>query len=90
MTPRWCGAILRRQLRLRGAPAAVRGGSWNNTSQNCRPAIRNRNHPDNRNNNLGLRLLVCHMPECWARHCAGAKAPAPSLSTCEWRGCVPP
>jgi formylglycine-generating enzyme required for sulfatase activity len=32
-----------------------RGGSWNNNAQNCRSANRNRNTPDNRNNNLGFR-----------------------------------
>lgn len=33
-----------------------RGGSWNNNARNCRAANRNRNTPENRNNNLGLRL----------------------------------
>ncbi|MBK8174677.1 MAG: SUMF1/EgtB/PvdO family nonheme iron enzyme [Rhodospirillales bacterium] len=33
-----------------------RGGSWNNNSRNLRSAIRNRNNPDNRNNNLGFRV----------------------------------
>jgi hypothetical protein len=33
-----------------------RGGSWNNNPQNCRVSNRNNNTPDNRNNNLGLRL----------------------------------
>jgi formylglycine-generating enzyme required for sulfatase activity len=33
-----------------------RGGSWNNNPRNGRVANRNRNTPDNRNNNLGLRL----------------------------------
>jgi len=32
-----------------------RGGGWNNTA--CRAANRNNNSPDNRNNNLGFRLL---------------------------------
>ncbi len=34
----------------------VRGGSWNNDSQNLRSAERNRNTTDNRNNNLGFRV----------------------------------
>jgi hypothetical protein len=34
----------------------VRGGSWNNNSRNARAANRNNNDPENRNNNLGLRL----------------------------------
>ena len=32
-----------------------RGGSWNNDAANCRSGNRNRNQPDNRNNNLGFR-----------------------------------
>ncbi|MBQ8424170.1 MAG: SUMF1/EgtB/PvdO family nonheme iron enzyme [Coprobacter sp.] len=35
-----------------------RGGSWNNNARNCRVSNRNNNTPDNRNNNLGLRLAV--------------------------------
>ncbi|MBK8195783.1 MAG: SUMF1/EgtB/PvdO family nonheme iron enzyme [Lewinellaceae bacterium] len=34
----------------------VRGGSWNNNSNNCRSTNRNRNNTDNRNNNIGFRL----------------------------------
>ncbi|MBV8399955.1 MAG: SUMF1/EgtB/PvdO family nonheme iron enzyme, partial [Acetobacteraceae bacterium] len=34
----------------------LRGGSWNNNPQNLRAANRNRNTPDNRNNNSGFRL----------------------------------
>lgn len=35
-----------------------RGGSWNNDPENCRSANRNRNTPENRNNNLGFRLAL--------------------------------
>ncbi|MBP9995146.1 MAG: SUMF1/EgtB/PvdO family nonheme iron enzyme [bacterium] len=35
-----------------------RGGSWNNNARNCRVSNRNNNTPDNRNNNLGLRLAL--------------------------------
>ena len=35
-----------------------RGGSWNNNARNCRAANRNRNTPDNRNNNLGFRVAA--------------------------------
>ncbi|MDA1018187.1 MAG: hypothetical protein O3A00_27495 [Planctomycetota bacterium] len=35
-----------------------RGGSWNNNARNCRSANRNRNSPDNRNNNLGFRVAA--------------------------------
>ena len=34
----------------------LRGGSWNNNPRNLRAANRNRNTPDNRNNNIGFRL----------------------------------
>jgi len=34
----------------------LRGGSWNNKPANLRSANRNRNTPDNRNNNNGFRL----------------------------------
>ncbi len=40
----------------------VRGGSWNNTSENLRAAARNRNEPDNRNNNLGFRVCRVLVP----------------------------
>ena len=36
----------------------VRGGSWNNNQRNARCAYRNRNNPNNRNTNNGLRLVV--------------------------------
>ena len=42
--------------RPRGSNRVNRGGSWNNTSQNCRAANRNRNTPSKRNNNLGFRV----------------------------------
>jgi hypothetical protein len=32
------------------------GGGWNNNGENCRPANRNRNTPERRNNNLGFRV----------------------------------
>ena len=35
-----------------------RGGSWNNEAANCRSANRNRNTPENRNNNLGFRVAL--------------------------------
>ena len=39
-----------------GSNRVNRGGSWNNDARNCRSANRNRNDPENRNNNLGFRL----------------------------------
>ncbi|NJL40588.1 MAG: hypothetical protein HC840_03445 [Leptolyngbyaceae cyanobacterium RM2_2_4] len=35
----------------------LRGGSWNNNPRNCRSANRNRNLRDNRNNNIGFRVV---------------------------------
>ncbi|MCP4264742.1 MAG: SUMF1/EgtB/PvdO family nonheme iron enzyme [Candidatus Brocadiaceae bacterium] len=40
-----------------GSNRVLRGGSWNNNGQNCRSANRNSNSPDNRNNNIGFRLV---------------------------------
>ncbi|TLU55447.1 MAG: hypothetical protein FDX02_03150 [Chlorobium sp.] len=40
-----------------GSNRVIRGGSWNNTAGNCRSASRNNNTPDNRNNNIGFRLV---------------------------------
>lgn len=37
---------------------AAPGGAWINNADNLRCAIRNRNHPDNRNNNIGFRLVL--------------------------------
>jgi hypothetical protein len=36
---------------------AASGGAWNNNRRNARCAYRNRNVPDNFNNNLGFRLF---------------------------------
>ena len=42
----------------RDVQRVLRGGSWNNNGRNVRSAYRNHNLPDNRNNNLGLRLSL--------------------------------
>jgi hypothetical protein len=36
----------------------LRGGSFNNNRRNARCAYRNRNNPDNRNDNRGFRAAV--------------------------------
>jgi hypothetical protein len=36
----------------------LRGGAFNNNDRNVRCAIRNNNHPNNRNNNIGFRVVV--------------------------------
>ncbi|NWG05951.1 MAG: SUMF1/EgtB/PvdO family nonheme iron enzyme [Chloroflexi bacterium] len=38
----------------------LRGGSFNNNSRNARCACRNRNNPDNLNNNIGFRVAASH------------------------------
>ncbi|THJ18741.1 MAG: hypothetical protein CAF42_003930 [Nitrospira sp. CG24B] len=43
--------------RPRDGQRVIRGGSWNNKPENLRPSNRNRNTTDNRNNNLGFRLV---------------------------------
>ncbi|MCH9699387.1 MAG: SUMF1/EgtB/PvdO family nonheme iron enzyme [Gammaproteobacteria bacterium] len=52
-----------------GAPElnrrVVRGGSWNNTPNNVRSANRNNNDPDNRNNNIGFRVLCAPTLLCF-------------------------
>ena len=40
-----------------GSNRVKRGGNFNNNAQNVRSANRNNNSPDNRNNNLGVRLV---------------------------------
>jgi Sulfatase-modifying factor enzyme 1 len=42
----------------------IRGGSWNNEPRNVRSANRNRNTPDNRNNNVGFRLAQSIRTRC--------------------------
>ncbi|MEH1802693.1 MAG: SUMF1/EgtB/PvdO family nonheme iron enzyme [Nostoc sp.] len=36
----------------------LRGGSWNNNPRNCRSANRNYNARDNKNDNVGFRVVV--------------------------------
>jgi len=36
----------------------LRGGAFNNNHRNARVAIRNRNQPDNRNEDNGFRVVV--------------------------------
>ena len=66
----------------------LRGGSWNNNQNNARCAYRNNNHPDNRNNNTGFRLVVAHGCRDWPEVLPGpgwaAEAPCDG-----WRGLSP-
>ncbi|MEA3411325.1 MAG: SUMF1/EgtB/PvdO family nonheme iron enzyme [Pseudomonadota bacterium] len=43
-------------------PRVIRGGSWNNKPDRVRSSARNRNNTDNRNNNLGFRVLRAASP----------------------------
>jgi hypothetical protein len=45
------GGLIQKQARV------VRGGSWNNNRNNARCSYRNRNEPDNFNNNIGFRVV---------------------------------
>ncbi len=44
--------------RGRASGFVLRGGSWNNNIHNARAVNRNRNNPNNRNNNIGFRVVV--------------------------------
>jgi hypothetical protein len=64
----------------------LRGGAWNNTTENCRAGYRNRNTPDNRNNNLGFRVVCCHIPGPGAA--AGRDPSRPAGARQQRRQCV--
>jgi len=92
-----------------GQPGTIRrvarGGSWNNNQDNARAAYRNNNHPDNRNNNIGFRLVcVAHIVQAFApdpalpgwadvttalRKCPPTTVGGPSRRRCGWRRPVP-
>ena len=78
-------------MRLWGHPVparrVVRGGAWNNTTENCRASYRNRNDPDNRNNNLGLRLVRA-VPHTQARQrkCTPITVGVPSVGVLNGAG----
>ena len=40
-----------------------RGGAFNNNERNVRCAVSNRNHPNNRNDNIGFRVAVSTLAE---------------------------
>ena len=79
--------MMRRHGRLRRLETqglgGKRGGSWNNEARNERCAYRNRNNPDNRNNNAGFRCvlqLAGFRPECrrpTERRCVPRRTGAP-------------
>lgn len=59
----------------------MRGGSAWNDADNCRSAIRNRNHPSNRNINIGFRVAFPFEPaEPGLRAAVSPSRPAPLAS----------
>lgn len=55
----WCvnpRDALREQVAEK-ADRVVRGGSWGNDRDGARATYRNNNDPDNRNNNIGFRVV---------------------------------
>ena len=72
--------------RTRKHPRVLRGGSFNNNARNARCAYRNNNDPDNRNNNIGFRVVVSTF--FGRRNCpAGFKpfrAEAKNGGVCSW------
>ena len=70
----------------------VRGGSWNNNQDNARAAYRNNNTPDNRNTNIGFRVLLSshiHHPRPGYRQVRPIKVGRMRWGTGGWRGPVP-
>ena len=53
-----CSAVGAKTGAASGKNRVKRGGSWNNNADNAARAYRDNNNPDNRNNNLGLRLAI--------------------------------
>jgi len=49
----------------------LRGGSWNNNQRDARASIRNRNTPDNANNNNGFRVAAHVFSGKPRRQCSG-------------------
>ncbi len=68
-----------------GRKRVLRGGGWNNNGRNLRCANRNANQPDNRNDNIGLRLAgalrvggsVSQRPVLFRRSASGGQSPGP-------------
>jgi len=46
-----------------GDNRVVRGGTYWNNARNCRVAYRNNNHPTNRNDNIGFRVVLSPSPK---------------------------
>jgi formylglycine-generating enzyme required for sulfatase activity len=64
----------------------VRGGAFNNNHRNVRCAYRNRNNPNNRNNNIGFRVavLTCSGAETTWRDVESFQVEAKHGRVCSW------
>jgi len=58
-----------------GTEPELRGGSWNNNPRNVRVSNRNRNEPENRNNNIGFRCAGDAGPGRKARMAGAVRIP---------------
>ena len=68
----------------------LRGGSWNNNADNARGSQRNRNNPDNRNNNTGFRLVSsAHIPASANPGEIADHGLRYATAGLKWRGCIP-
>ena len=63
----------------------LRGGSFNNNEDNVRIAYRNRNNPNNFNDNNGFRVVVAHVFPCVPELPGGALFPSGPRQE-KWRG----
>ena len=72
-----------------GAPRALRGGSWPSLPHLARADARFRNHPENRNSDIGFRVLSSvHITVTGIRQGVPAKAGTTRSGTLSWRGRV--
>jgi len=69
----------------------LRGGSWNNNQDNARADYRNNNPLDNRNNNIGFRVVVSshiHLRPFEYRQVPPITVGGMRWRVAGWRGCV--
>jgi hypothetical protein len=69
----------------------LRGGSWNNNQNNARVSGRNNNHPNNKWNNYGFRVVLAphglaFLPEVLADEQSAVEAILACLSACPYKG----
>ncbi|WP_353484868.1 formylglycine-generating enzyme family protein, partial [Haliscomenobacter sp.] len=48
-----------------GANRVLRGGSWLNLAQDCRPSLRSTSYPSYRGDNYGFRVVLFPPPVSW-------------------------